>query len=545
MITPAWLHAFSRRLGGPRILALPLLRTLAVLAGWTWLVLADPFAGVRPFFWTVSAFTVYSGAILVGLRLRPAATLRLHVPVVVCDLGFALAMIHFSGRAQSTLFLALLLIAGLQSYYYGLRRGVAVSVIAAAAYLILEWSTMDAVGWANMSIRILVLLGTAICVGLIGELEAAERMEAHRLRREAAEREMFIRDVVDSLGEGVVVLNRDNRIVLVNAAVEARYGVVGSEVVGQDYFAAFPKLDSTMLRPEIERLLGGQAEHFAVDGVELYSTAGARAILSIAGTLFQRGGRPAGVVLVGQDVTERVGFEQSARRAEKLAALGTLAAGLAHELNNPIGIISSRIEVMLMEAESQQLPPMLLDDLRVLHRHAMRVARIARGLLSFARPGHGDQGPVDLNHVIEETLLLAEKQVNRAGITIRRALAPGLPPIRGDAGTLQQVVLNLVTNAGDAIAGSGEIRIETRALSEPAGAVQLTVADTGAGIEPEAIPRIFDPFYTSKAEGTGLGLSVSHGIVRDHGGTIDVLSQPGVGTTFVLTFPAVVGGGRA
>src|SRR5207245_6313347 len=130
------------------------------------------------------------------------------------------------------------------------------------------------------------------------------------------------------------------------------------------------------------------------------------------------------------------------RCQKKLAAPLTHAAGLAHDHNNPIWIISSRIEVILMEAESQQLPPLLLEDLRVLHRHAMRVARIARGLLSFARPGRAENGPVDLNHVVEETLLLAEKQISHSGIKIVRSLATGLPPIRGDATTLQQVVLN-------------------------------------------------------------------------------------------------------
>ncbi len=537
---PSWLYAFSRRLGGPRDFALPLLRALAVASGWTWVLLTS--TETRPLVHTMTAFTVYSATILAAHRNWRAAVQRLDVPVLICDLGFALAMIYFSGGAHSTLFLALLLIAGLQSYYYGLRRGVAVTIISAAAYLTVSWTTTEGVGWANMMIRLLVLTGTAVGVGLIGELEQAERLEAHRLRREAAEREQFIRDVVESLGEGVIVLNDEYRIVLVNGVIEVRHGIVGSEVVGRNFFAVFPKWDSPRLRSEIDRLLRGTARHFVIDGVEHHAPDGERAMLNIAGSVFRRLGRPAGVVFVGQDVTERVGLEQSARRAEKLAALGTLAAGLAHELNNPIGIISSRIEVMLMEAESQQLSPVLLEDLRVLHRHAMRVARIARGLLSFARPGHGEDGPVDLNGVVEETLLLVEKQISRSGIGIKRALAAGLPPVRGDAGTLGQVVLNLVTNAAEAIGGEGEIRIETRAVHEPAGAVQLIVADTGPGIAPEAIPRIFDPFYTTKAEGTGLGLSVSHGIVRDHGGAIDVQSRPGVGTTFVLTFPTATEG---
>jgi signal transduction histidine kinase len=236
---------------------------------------------------------------------------------------------------------------------------------------------------------------------------------------------------------------------------------------------------------------------------------------------------------------DRVAMEQFARRAEKLAALGTLAAELAHELNNPIGIISSRIELMLLEDEASNLPPALREDLTVLHRHAQRVARIASGLLSFARQSTGERMPVDLNHVITETLLLAEKQIAKEGIRVRTTLASNLPAILGDANTLQQVLLNLVTNAWDALDQGGELSIETSVPPETPRTVRLVIADTGRGIDPEILPRIFDPFFSTKPTGTGLGLSITDGIVREHGGTIDVESSPGKGTRFVLTFPAV------
>jgi two-component system, NtrC family, sensor kinase len=241
-------------------------------------------------------------------------------------------------------------------------------------------------------------------------------------------------------------------------------------------------------------------------------------------------------VLLIEDITERVGLERAARQSEKLAALGTLAAGLAHELNNPIGIISSRAELMLLEADSAPLSPDVAEDLRVIHRHAQRVARIAQGLLSFSRHSSGERARIDLNRVVDETLLLVEKMIVKDGITLRRALTPSLPPIWGDANALQQVVMNLVTNARDAVKGGGEISVETGAAVEPAGGVQLVVRDSGPGIPPEILPKIFDPFFTTKAEGTGLGLSISYGIVREHQGTVDVQSAPGKGTTFVLTF---------
>jgi signal transduction histidine kinase len=240
--------------------------------------------------------------------------------------------------------------------------------------------------------------------------------------------------------------------------------------------------------------------------------------------------------LLIEDITERRGLERAARQSEKLAALGTLAAGLAHELNNPIGIISTRAELMLLDAESRNVSEEMAEDLRVIHRHAQRVARIAQGLLSFSRSSSGKTGRVDLNQVVDETLLLVDKTIDKDGVLLRRGLAPDLPPIWGDANELQQVVMNLVTNARDAVKGSGEIWIETRDLAGQAGGVQLIVRDTGPGIPPEILPKIFDPFFTTKAEGTGLGLSISYGIVRDHQGTVDVRSTPGEGTTFVLTF---------
>jgi signal transduction histidine kinase len=236
---------------------------------------------------------------------------------------------------------------------------------------------------------------------------------------------------------------------------------------------------------------------------------------------------------------ERAALEQGARRAEKLAALGTLAAGLAHELNNPIGIICSRIEVMLLEAESSGLADAIRSDLQVLHRNAQRVARIAQGLLSFARQSPGAQGVVRLNDVVRETLLLAERQVTRAGISLKVDAGEALPPVRGDGNALEQVLLNLVTNAAAAVGADGEIRVVTRRHPERAGCVQLIVADSGCGIPPDVLPRIFDPFFSTKASGTGLGLSVSDGIVREHGGTIDVESTPGRGARFTITLPAI------
>ncbi|OGK89137.1 MAG: hypothetical protein A2X52_04180 [Candidatus Rokubacteria bacterium GWC2_70_16] len=539
------LDRLVRHVGGTRVLALPLLRALAVVAGVTW-VLLTPESHPR---WgslvvAVSAFLGYSVALDFGLWLRPALVLRWNLLVLLADLGFALTLIGLAG-AGSTLFLALLLIAGIQSYYYGTRRGVVVAVASALAYLAVVWPTIDEIEWANMAIRITMLLGTAIGVGILAQIEDAERLKVAVLTAEAQTRERFIRSVVESLREGVVALDPEGCVLAWNAAMEARHGIAEADIVGKKYEDLFPAARREPLGRAIGRLLQGEVEEFTLEAVEYETSPGGPAIANVKGSLLRQRGRPAGAVLLVEDITERVGFERSARQAEKLAALGTLAAGLAHELNNPIGIISSRIELMLLDAESRPLPGEVREDLEVLHRNAQRVARIAQGLLSFARQSPGEQAPVDVNDVVEETLLLVDRQISKHGIALKRNLTPGLPLVRGDGNALQQVVLNLVTNARDALAGGGEIVIETSAVPGRPGAVRLVVRDTGPGIPPETIPRIFDPFFTTKTNGTGLGLSISHGIVRDHGGTLDVESQPGKGTTFIMIFPGVAAESRA
>jgi len=312
--------------------------------------------------------------------------------------------------------------------------------------------------------------------------------------------------------------------------------VSADDLAGRSLFDVNPNLKREAVAEPLQRLLRGEIEQFKLDALEHETLRGEHVAWNVSGSLLRQGGAPAGGVLLVEDITERRGLERAARQSEKLAALGTLAAGLAHELNNPIGIISTRAELMLLDAESRDVPEEMVEDLRVIHRHAQRVARIAQGLLSFSRSSSGQTGRVDLNRVVDETFLLVDKTIDKDGVLLRRGLAPDLPPIWGDANALQQVVMNLVTNARDAVKESGEIWIETRDLAGQAGGVQLIVRDTGPGIPPEILPKIFDPFFTTKAEGTGLGLSISYGIVRDHQGTVDVRSTPGEGTTFVLTF---------
>ena len=519
------------------MLALPLLRALAMVTLVVWLGLAPPeYRHARELVITVVGFLAYSLVIEVALWWRPTATLRLNSYVLLIDQLFALALIHQTGGARNAFYLALPLIAALQAYYYGLRRGVAVALVSAAIYVVIVWPTIRAVDVANLSTHIIVLLGAAISAGLVAGIQERERGRVARLTAAAGERDRYIRNVMESLREGVVGLDPEGRITAWNPTMERWCGVPESELSGRTLFDVNPSLKRETVAEPLQRLLRGDIEGFKLDAVVHETLLGGHVAWNVSGSLLRQSGRPAGAVLLIEDITERRGLERAAQQSEKLAALGTLAAGLAHELNNPIGIISTRAELMLLDAESKGMPEDVVEDLQVIHRHSQRVARIAQGLLSFARSPSGQPGRVDLNRVIDETLLLVEKTIVKGGVRVRRALASDLPPIWGDANALQQVVMNLLTNARDAVRAGGEIFIETGVAAEPPGGVQLVVRDTGPGIPPEVLPKIFDPFFTTKAEGTGLGLSISYGIVRDHRGTVDVRSAPGEGTTFVLTF---------
>jgi PAS domain S-box-containing protein len=366
--------------------------------------------------------------------------------------------------------------------------------------------------------------------------------ELSRANLHVEARERFIRGVIESLRDGIAILNLDRRVVGWNEALGTHSGVPLDEIRDRPFFDAFPNFRQEGLEPFLDRLYEGTEEAFVLERFKHVSRVAGPMLVDLKGSVI-RGpdGRIEGVVLHLENITDRIRLEQSVQESEKLAAIGTLAAGVAHEINNPIGIMTSRIELMLEDAETLRLPAAVREDLTVLERNAQRVGRITQGLLSFARRGSGLKQPTDLNAVVGETLLLFETNARKAGITAERRLAPDLPPVEADADQLQQVVLNLLNNARDALGDRGEIRVETGRAHDRPGWVRLVVADTGPGIPPEVKSRIFLPFFTTKAGGTGLGLPISHRIVQDHQGVIEVSSEPGAGTTFTILLPGLSG----
>ncbi|ABQ27548.1 cache domain-containing protein [Geotalea uraniireducens] len=220
-------------------------------------------------------------------------------------------------------------------------------------------------------------------------------------------------------------------------------------------------------------------------------------------------------------------------RAEKLAAIGELAAGVAHEINNPMAIIRGNTELLQMS-----IPPEAdnREEVDTIFQQMGRVERIVANLLKFARQEQKNLGTVFINRLLREILSQVGHQVPLSGINIREEYAPDIPEIEGDSDQVRQVFINLVINAVQAMPGGGDLTITTGIDSE-AGKCEITVTDTGNGIALENLEQIFNPFFTTKAGGTGLGLSVSYGIIRDHGGRIEVRSEPEKGSMFRVVLP--------
>jgi signal transduction histidine kinase len=229
-------------------------------------------------------------------------------------------------------------------------------------------------------------------------------------------------------------------------------------------------------------------------------------------------------------------------RAERLATVGRLAAGIAHEVGNPLGAIGGYAELALDRAGRAGAPAELEDFLRRILEETRRIDAIVRDLLDFARPLPPVLAPVQLAGPVDAALRLARVQPRFRDVAVEASLPAGLPPVLADERRLAQVLLNLLLNAADAMAGGGRVTVRARAAG---GAVEVDVEDTGPGIAAEHLPHVFEPFFTTKGpgRGTGLGLSVCHGIVTSFGGAITVASSPG-GARFVLRLPAAPGPGE-
>ncbi len=343
----------------------------------------------------------------------------------------------------------------------------------------------------------------------------------------------FNENIVESINVGILAVDLNGRIESWNAQMEAMYALSRAEALGQALRSVFPLefIDA------IEEFSNEQGVHHLYK-FPLTTRAGEQRTTNIAvAPLLSRDFVPVGRIILVDDITERVSLESQLAQADKLSSIGLLAAGVAHEINTPLAVISSYAQMLSKQMRGDARLGPVLDKIT---QQSFRAAEIANGLLNFSRTSTTEFRDTNLNQVIRDTLSLLEHQFKTAQINVDLELAEELPPILGISGKLQQVFLNLLLNAKDAMPGGGTLRVATAVN----GQVQAIISDSGSGIAPEHLKRIYDPFFTTKStpkpgdrRGTGLGLSVSYGIIQEHAGKIHVESSVGAGTTFHLEFP--------
>jgi PAS domain S-box-containing protein len=374
------------------------------------------------------------------------------------------------------------------------------------------------------------LAGQAATAFMNGRLYQDLRQKAQELQGLTEYNE----NILESMDSGILVLDLDDRIVRWNRALEGLYGRGRDDVLGRRLDEVFPESFLEALRGSLVLGRSDEDEIAHIYKLHLPTADGRSLMVNVSVAPFQLGsGERRGTILILHDVTARVRLEEQLQHSEKMASIGLLAAGVAHEVNTPLTGISSYTQMLRQQVQTADPRADLLEKIE---KQTFRAAKIINNLLNFSRSSGTEFEVLDVNKLVLDVLSLVEHQLAGAHIKLRRELAERLPPVRGNENRLQQVFFNLVLNARDAMPKGGWLTLNTHADDD---AVVVEVKDTGEGIRREDIKRIYDPFFTTKGigRGTGLGLSVSYGIVQEHGGAIFVDSVPGKGTTFTVTLP--------
>ena len=374
----------------------------------------------------------------------------------------------------------------------------------------------------------------------VAELRSAQRMHLdteeglHALERQMA-------SIIHSAMDGIITIDDEHSIVLFNAAAEEIFQCSASDVLGKPLDQFIPECMRVAHREHLQRFVesGETSRRMGkYRGISGLRYTGEMFPMEASISKVERSGKRWMTVIL-RDISQRVGdmtrqraLEDQLRKTERLAELGTLASGMAHEIGTPMNVILGRAELLMRKAKDESTK----RGLETIVTQVERITKIMNQLLSFARKRASQQRGVDLVGVIGSVLDMLEEKFSKYGIHVVKDYAQNLPQVLADSDHITQVLLNLLLNACQAMPEGGTLTLE---LCSEGDRIELGVQDTGTGIPEDQVSKIFDPFFTTKAvgEGTGLGLTVVHGIIQEHNGTIRVRSIPHQGTTFVISLP--------
>ncbi len=469
---------------------------------------------------------------------------RLGYTQLAIDLVIASLLIHVTGGAQSayTFFFPLAIIGAAT---IGYRRAAIAAAIAAAALFLL----VSVAGWfallplvpgrmtpASLSpldltrllgLNLAAITGVAfLAINLGGQLERASATLATQ-QTAAEDLRILHEDIVRCLSSGLITVDSAHRVLTINQAACDILGASQEGAVGSALNAIVPGL-----RAVIANLAPGESLFRSELSVPRRDKPSLVLGISVS-PLADHANRPLGRVINFQDLTEMRELERTAQRAERLAVIGRLAAGVAHEIRNPLASISGSVELLSAATPADDESRALAE---IVHREVGRLNTLISELLDFANPRQLARVELDIAELVRETLQVFNQDRELSAVKLASQIQPEEKfMVVGDPEKLRQVLWNLLRNAAEATGGVGKVNATVAGHAD--GGVEIAVSDTGPGIPPENLERVFDPFFTTKQRGSGLGLATVHAIVTGHGGSIRVASEPGKGATFIVRLP--------
>jgi two-component system sensor histidine kinase PilS (NtrC family) len=378
-----------------------------------------------------------------------------------------------------------------------------------------------------------VLFAIALLAGSLAERYYLAQRNLESQRKDFSDLQAFRDLIFQSVGSGLIAVNPEGRITAFNRAAESITGVAEREALGQPWEALFGR--EVDLEEARQAVAGPGAQSLRYE-IRLKRRDGHEVPVGVSFWSLRSGdGEAAGLIGVCQDLSSIKRMEQQVRQADRLATIGRLSANIAHEIRNPLASLSGAIEALVRELPADPGRERLVE---IVLRESERLNRIIGDFLEYARPAPMASHAVDLADLLEEVVLLVEHRSLPAELKVIREYGEKLPA-RVDPQQVRQAIWNLCINAVQAMPEGGELRVGGRVV--PGGGpprLQLWISDTGQGIAETDLPQIFEPFFSTKAEGSGIGLALVYRVVQDHGGQIEVRSQPGAGTSFMLILPS-------
>jgi two-component system sensor histidine kinase PilS (NtrC family) len=459
------------------------------------------------------------------------------------DVVLGTAIVAVTGGPQSIFVFLYILFILAASMILSLPGGIAIASLASLLYagLVLGRTVFPPSGFPEsaeaISLGILTMLtnsGVFLVVAILTGTLAERTKRVHRAledrQKDLSDLQAFKDLIFHSVGSGLIALDRTGKITAFNRAAEEITGRRAEETVGQPWETV---LGRSIASEQIWASVSTESRQVRRFETLIRRQDGRQVPLGISFWPLTSGeGTLVGVIGVCQDLTEIKQMEQRMRQADRLAMLGRLATNIAHEIRNPLASLSGAIEVLARDLPQDESRGHLME---IVLRESDRLNRILKEFLEYARPAPLAPMPVNMVEILDEVLLLLEHRAHGAPLKVVREYMDRVPAYL-DPQQMRQAIWNLCLNAVEAMPEGGELRVAVR--TRPGRRLEVEVGDTGSGIAPEDLPHIFEPFYSSKAGGSGLGLALVHRVVQDHGGEIEVRSTPGAGTTFILSLPS-------